>query len=64
MNYASDDQLIAVAQSCKYFDNSGSSIGKLSTDAEEISCELCRNWDGDECVIDVFDTVLTSMDQT
>lgn len=64
MNYASDDQLIAVAQLCKFFDNGDLRINKLSFGAEEISCELCKYWNDDRCVINVFDHVLTSMDQT
>lgn len=64
MNYASTDQLIAVAQACKFFDNGGSKLCKYSTKGEEISCELCKHWDGERCVINVFDNVLTSLDQT
>jgi hypothetical protein len=65
MNYASDDQLTAVAQSCKYY-NSGQETPKItmSARAEEISCGSCKNWDGTRCTIDVFDKVLTSLDQT
>lgn len=63
MNYASDDQLTAVAQSCEYFDNGGLKASEVSTYGEEVSCELCRHWDGDECDIDVFDEVLTNLDQ-
>ena len=63
MNYASDDQLTAVAQSCRDFEMGGPPIAKNSTSAEEISCEFCDHWDGARCVINVFDKVLTSLDQ-
>lgn len=63
MNSASNDQLIAVAQSCSYFDG-GVKTSSFSTYDEEISCEVCHHWDGQRCTIDVFDNVLTSMDQT
>lgn len=58
MNYASEDQLVAVANACRHFRN-------VSSDDEfEISCEDCKNWSGEYCTADVFDTVLTSLDQT
>ncbi|MBZ4644991.1 MAG: hypothetical protein PWR27_791 [Petroclostridium sp.] len=64
MNYASENQLIAVAQSCDHFNSGGTANSKFSTGAENISCRVCKNWDGKKCVINVFDNVLTSLDQT
>ncbi len=66
MNFASEDQLIAVGQSCRDFESraSGFVSGTGSTTAENISCGACKHWDGTRCVIDVFDKVLTSLDQT
>ncbi|MGE5329628.1 MAG: hypothetical protein ACM3KR_09005 [Deltaproteobacteria bacterium] len=65
MNYASDDQLTAVAQSCRYFDSKIKSFtSTTSSTAENISCNSCTNWDGTKCNINVFDDVLTSLDQT
>lgn len=63
-NYASNDQIIAVAQSCDFFNSGGFMNSRKSSRAEQISCELCRHWDGAHCKIDVFDSVLTSLDQT
>jgi hypothetical protein len=63
-NYASEDQMLAVAQSCRHFNSGGMINSRLNTAAEGISCRLCKNWDGKHCMIDVFDNVLTSMDQT
>lgn len=62
-NYASNDQIMAVAQSCKFFNSGGFINSRVNATAENISCELCRNWDGVNCKIGVFDNVLTSLDQ-
>ncbi|MCG8502794.1 MAG: hypothetical protein MJB12_20605 [Firmicutes bacterium] len=63
MNYAGEAQLMAVAQSCQYFDSGGTINSTVSAAAENISCNICRNWDGKKCVINVFDNVLTNLDQ-
>ena len=66
MNYASEDQLIAVGQSCRDYDSrtKGFISSTESTVAENISCNSCNHWNGVRCTINVFDKVLTSMDQT
>ena len=64
MNRASEQQLMAVAQSCRHFNSGGTINSVVSTTAENVSCHICKNWDGRKCVIDVFDTVLNSLDQT
>lgn len=66
MNYASEDQLIAVGQSCRDFEarTRGFISSTGSTTAENISCDECKHWDGEKCRINVFDKVLTSLDQT
>lgn len=63
MNYANQEQLYAVGQACPHF-NPEKTITNQSTGANEISCLICKNWDGEKCVIDVFDDVLLSLDQT
>jgi len=65
MNYASEDQLTAVAQSCSHFDSRVKSFTSItSASAESISCNSCTHWNGTKCTINVFDDVLTSLDQT
>ncbi|MGE4282530.1 MAG: hypothetical protein AB7G87_02295 [Clostridia bacterium] len=64
MNHASEAQLMAVAQLCDHFNSGGAVNSKVSAAAENVSCEMCNNWNGERCVINVFDNVLTSMDQT
>ncbi|WHH58905.1 hypothetical protein [Petroclostridium sp. X23] len=63
-NHASESQLVAVAQSCHHFNSGGTVNSKFSTAAENVSCRMCKNWNGERCVINVFDSVLTGMDQT
>lgn len=63
MNNASETQLVAVAQSCDHFNSGGQVNSELTTKAENVSCRMCRNWDGKRCSINVFDAVLTSLDQ-
>lgn len=58
MNFASKEQMRAVAGSCKHFNKTRN----LSSD-RDASCGVCKNWDGNKCQIGVFDRVLTSLDQ-
>jgi len=55
-NYASSDQLNLVGLSCPKFS------AKTSNNIK--SCEVCRHWNGTNCQIQMFDPVLTSLDQT
>jgi len=64
-NYASEHQLIAVAEACNEFSaREGVRSTMSAMGSDEISCRMCEHWDGKRCVINVFDTVLTSLDQT
>jgi len=53
---ASKEQLKAVASLCPEFES--------KMDNSEESCEVCANWNGQKCLIDIFDDVLEGMDQT
>jgi len=64
MNYASDEQLMAVGQACSFFVNRDSSSNEFNENDYDISCEACRHWIEERCKINVFDDVLTSIDQT
>lgn len=59
---ASREQLMAVALSCREYDPQYSFTS--SVNYEGASCERCSHWDGEKCVIHVFDKVLTGLDQT
>jgi len=60
--YDSDDQFTAVAQSCRNFNSGGLINNRFGTAAENISCGICRRWDGTKCIVDAFDNVLTRLD--
>lgn len=66
---ANRDQLKAVGEMCPDF-SYDDSLGKASVmsmaDSSSRSCEICTHWDvkNQKCRIDVFDDVLTSLDQT
>lgn len=59
MHNGSVTQMRAVAGSCKQYNSKGASAFN-----GEISCASCNNWDGVKCKINVYDKVLTSLDQT
>ena len=59
MNSGSSNQMRSVAGSCKHFNNKG-----INVQPSDISCGICKNWDGVKCSIGAFDKVLTSLDQT
>jgi hypothetical protein len=55
----SNQELVAVASNCNEFDPSGVDM----KDNIEASCDICFHWKG-FCDIDIFDDILTSLDQT
>jgi hypothetical protein len=58
---ASSEQKKAVAASCwgyRQEESLTSSAGVLDK-----SCENCGHWDGEKCIVDLFDKVLTGLDQ-
>lgn len=57
----SQEQLKLVGMSCSHYHNNSSSM--LSGPSFPRSCENCINWTGERCKIDVFDEVLTGLDQ-
>lgn len=63
------DQLRAVGERCSDF-SLDESLYRTPTmsinDAGVKSCEICRNWDvfNQKCKIDVFDDILSSLDQS
>lgn len=64
------EQLRAVGKACPdfAFDQSIYNSGTVMSveRADEKSCEICKHWDKGKqlCKINVFDNVLTSIDQT
>ncbi|HHY14362.1 MAG TPA: hypothetical protein GX526_07005 [Thermoanaerobacterales bacterium] len=63
----SPHQLQSVAQSCPEYTYIGSLRNDLSAlfdENQDISCDTCIHWEGGKCNIDIYDDILTSLDQT
>jgi hypothetical protein len=58
----STEQLMAVAFNCSDYSPVISSV--TSSMNSDISCATCANYKNNKCVIDVFDKVLSGLDQT
>lgn len=58
----SKDQLKLVGQSCSEYHHDSLYMGTFSS--MPVSCETCTHWTGKRCDIDVFDNVLTGLDQS
>jgi len=62
---SSEQQRISVAQSCSEFEpNEAIMRGFLAE--QDISCTYCEHWSNneDECLLNIFDSQLVSLDQT
>lgn len=59
-------QLHAVGEMCPgYVYNEGIfGVSSAETDEKITSCETCIHWEKGRCNIDLFDKVLTDLDQT
>lgn len=62
MGGASADQRRLVGISCP--DYRSESLVSSVVSYMSKACDTCEHWDGAECTIDVFDEVLTGLDQT
>lgn len=57
-HYSSEDQLAAVAQSCKYFSRSGRGMSSMiNPSAQGISCSACGRWNGSGCSNSAYDHI-------
>lgn len=63
IDYASEDQISAVAQACRYFNTGGSAARRHNGAIDNISCRNCINWSGSQCARRVFDSVFTNLEQ-
>jgi hypothetical protein len=61
-NYASMDQMKLVGLSCYEYDQREELTSNTLVNVGR-SCATCDHWTGKECDIDVFDKVLTGLDQ-
>lgn len=61
-DYASDDRILAVAQSCRNFYSKSKASGRFTGSTDGVTCRICRNWDGRQCFANAFDNVLNRLD--
>lgn len=62
-NYASREQLMMVAVSCPGYEPLTHDVTNTIGAHNCKSCDNCHNWQDHKCVVNLFDPVLTSLDQ-
>ncbi len=60
-NYTSQEQLQAVGKNCSQFRSAGIAA-TMSTGSQDVSCSICRNWDGQKCRINAYDNVAANLE--
>ena len=58
--YYSENQLEMVANNCNQFAPVNNLQASMST-SNNISCSVCRNWNGKRCTINAFDNVVANL---
>ena len=60
------DEMMAVGQSCSEYAPTHWSPRSSRPDPEEISCETCVHWQGEDemCDLDIYEEQLLNLDQT
>lgn len=61
---SSRDQLMMVAVNCSGYEPLESNVINTIGADNCRSCDNCHNWQNQQCVVNMFDKVLTSLDQT
>lgn len=62
-NSASKDQMMMVAVNCHGYDPTHNNVvNSIGADTCK-SCDNCHHWENHKCNINLFDPVLTSVDQ-
>lgn len=61
---ANVEQLNYVGRSCPGYEKVNGSFQSMTSSGDERSCLNCENYKNNKCVINLFDRVLTSVDQT
>lgn len=57
-------QLDAVGKMCPAYKPNESFVDSINNDLDSVSCSTCVHWKKGLCEIDLFDEVLSSLDQT
>lgn len=61
---ANMEQMMHVAQSCPGYEPMQSYVSNTIGAEDSKSCANCHNFHDNKCVVNLFDNVLTSLDQT
>ena len=59
----SKEQLMMVATNCSEYDPIVEGFSASVGGQYSISCESCHHWGNNKCQIDIYDDVLSSIDQ-
>jgi hypothetical protein len=62
-NTASGNQLMMVAVNCPGYDPTRNDVTNTMGVENSKSCDNCHHWEDHHCNINLFDPVLTSLDQ-
>lgn len=62
-NTASKEQMMMVAVSCPGYEPIKNNVTNTIGAEDSKSCGNCRNWQDHKCIVNLFDPVLTSLDQ-
>jgi hypothetical protein len=62
-NTAGSDQLMMVAVNCPGYEPTSNNVTNTIGASNCKSCDNCHNWQDHNCVVNLFDPVLTSLDQ-
>ncbi|HHW00166.1 MAG TPA: hypothetical protein GXX36_11490 [Clostridiaceae bacterium] len=61
-DYDNDYRVTARAQTCKRFIPGRPRNNRFSNEDGELSCDICRYWDGSNCLTDSYDSVFDSFE--
>lgn len=62
-NTASSEQMMMVAVKCPGYEGIKSNVTNTIGASDSKSCDNCEHWENHHCNINLFDPVLTSLDQ-
>lgn len=62
-NTASKEQLMMVAVNCPGYEPTEQGVTNTIGASNSKSCDNCNHWEDHKCIINLFDPVLTSLDQ-
>ncbi|SKA91619.1 hypothetical protein SAMN05428976_11738 [Clostridium sp. USBA 49] len=63
-NTAGEEQMMMVAANCSGYEAISNAMTNSIGGCNSKSCSNCKHWSNQNCSINLFDSVLTSVDQT